>query len=44
MSFETGSPLVECVNLALQEMKDDGTLDAIEQEWLAGKTNAPFLT
>jgi polar amino acid transport system substrate-binding protein len=44
MSFETGSPLVECVNLALQEMKADGALDAIEQEWLADKTNAPVLT
>ncbi len=43
MAFETGSPLVECVNLALQEMKDDGTLDAIEQEWLADATNAPVL-
>jgi polar amino acid transport system substrate-binding protein len=44
MAFETGSPLVECVNLALQEMKADGTLDAIHQEWLADKTNAPVLT
>jgi polar amino acid transport system substrate-binding protein len=44
MVFETGSPLVECVNLALQEIKADGTLDAIEQEWLADKTNAPVLT
>ncbi len=44
MAFETGSPLVECVNLALQEMRDDGTLDAIEQEWLADKTNAPVLS
>ena len=44
MAFETGSPLVECVNLALQEIKDDGTLDAIHEEWLAGNTNAPFLT
>jgi polar amino acid transport system substrate-binding protein len=44
MAFETDSPLVECVNLALQEMKDDGTLDQIQQEWLADKTNAPFLT
>lgn len=44
MVFETGSPLVECVNLALQEIKDDGTLDAIHEEWLAGNTNAPFLT
>jgi polar amino acid transport system substrate-binding protein len=42
--FESGSPLVECVNLALQEMKADGTLDAIEQQWLADKTNAPVLT
>jgi polar amino acid transport system substrate-binding protein len=44
MAFETGSPLVECVNMALQEMKTEGTLDAIEQEWLADKTNAPVLT
>ena len=43
MAFETGSPLVECVDLALEEMKADGTLDAIEQQWLADKTNAPVL-
>jgi len=43
MAFETGSPLVACVNLALQEMKADGALDAIEQQWLADKTNAPVL-
>ena len=43
MAFETGSPLVECVNLALDEMKSDGTLDAIEEQWLADKTNAPVL-
>jgi polar amino acid transport system substrate-binding protein len=44
MAFETGSALVGCVNLALQEMKADGTLDDIQQEWLADKTNAPFLS
>jgi polar amino acid transport system substrate-binding protein len=44
VAFETGNPLVECVNLALQEMRDDGTLDAIEQEWLADKTDAPVLS
>ncbi|MGZ8625791.1 MAG: ABC transporter substrate-binding protein [Actinomycetota bacterium] len=44
MAFETGSPLVACVDLALQEMKADGTLDAIHQEWLADKTNAPVLS
>jgi polar amino acid transport system substrate-binding protein len=43
-AFETDSPLVECVDLALQEMKADGTLDQIQQEWLADKANAPFLT
>ncbi len=44
MAFETGSPLVECVNLGLQEMKAGGTLAAIQQEWLADKTNAPVLS
>jgi polar amino acid transport system substrate-binding protein len=44
MAFETGSPLVQCVNLALEEMKADGTLDQIEQQWLADKTNAPVLS
>lgn len=43
MAFETGNPLVACVNLALQEMKADGTLDAIHDEWLANATNAPVL-
>jgi polar amino acid transport system substrate-binding protein len=43
MAFEKGSPLVECVNLALQEMKDDGTLDEIRQEWLGDKADAPLI-
>jgi polar amino acid transport system substrate-binding protein len=43
MVFEKGSPLVECVNLALREMKDDGTLDEIRQEWLADKADAPLI-
>ncbi len=33
------SPLTPCINLALQEMKDDGTLDTITDEWLSKKTN-----
>lgn len=44
MVFETGNPLVECMNLALREMKTDGTLDALEQEWLADATNVPVLS
>jgi polar amino acid transport system substrate-binding protein len=43
MAFEEGSPLVECVNLALQEMKDDGALDEIREEWLADKDRAPVI-
>ena len=35
----TGSPLVQCADLALAEIKADGTLDAIHQEWLVEKTN-----
>ena len=43
MAFEKGSPLVECVNLALREMKDDGALDAIRRRWLEGATDAPLI-
>ncbi|HXF36395.1 MAG TPA: ABC transporter substrate-binding protein [Actinomycetota bacterium] len=43
MAFEKGSPLVECVNLALRALKEDGTLERIEQEWLADKADAPVL-
>jgi polar amino acid transport system substrate-binding protein len=41
MAFEKGSPLVQCVDLALQEMKDDGTLEEIRQEWLGNEADAP---
>ncbi|MCA9858350.1 MAG: amino acid ABC transporter substrate-binding protein [Thermomicrobiales bacterium] len=34
MVFEQGSELVPYVNLALQSLKDDGTLDALIAEWL----------
>jgi polar amino acid transport system substrate-binding protein len=39
LTFVTGSPLVQCADLALAEIKADGTLDAIHQEWLVEKTN-----
>lgn len=39
MTFVQESPLVECVNLALTEMTDDGTLAAIQNKWLSQKTN-----
>jgi polar amino acid transport system substrate-binding protein len=43
MAFEKGSPIVECVNLALEEMRDDGTLDEIRRKWLADATAVPLL-
>ena len=39
MVLPKGSNLTQCVNLALTEMKDDGTLQAITKEWLSQKTN-----
>jgi polar amino acid transport system substrate-binding protein len=39
LTFETGNPLVQCANLALEELKADGSLDAIHQRWLVEKTN-----
>jgi polar amino acid transport system substrate-binding protein len=39
LTFVTGSPLVQCANLALEEIKADGTLDAIHQKWLVENTN-----
>ncbi|MGH2657624.1 MAG: transporter substrate-binding domain-containing protein [Actinomycetota bacterium] len=43
MVFAEGNPLAECVNEALDELKADGTLAAIQQEWLADKADAPVL-
>ena len=43
MLFEEGNPLRDCVNEALATLKDDGTLDEIQQEWLSDKTSAPVL-
>ena len=33
------SSLTPCVNLAIEELKADGTLDSITKEWLSDKTN-----
>ncbi len=39
--LEKDSSLTECVNQAIQAIKDDGTLDGLEQKWLTG--SAPVL-
>ncbi len=42
--FETGSVLIPCVNEALATLKDDGTLAALETEWLTLGGDIPTLT
>ena len=43
MLFEKGSELVPCVNAALAALREDGTLDAIEQQWLSDVVDVPEL-
>jgi len=43
MLFEKGSELVPCVNEALANLREDGTLDAIEQQWLSDVVDVPEL-
>jgi polar amino acid transport system substrate-binding protein len=43
MLFEEGNPLRDCVNEVLSTLKDDGTLEEIQQQWLSEKTSAPVL-
>jgi polar amino acid transport system substrate-binding protein len=41
--FEEGNPLRDCANEALDELRSDGTLEALEQRWIADKGQAPVL-
>jgi polar amino acid transport system substrate-binding protein len=41
--FKKDSPLVECANLALADLKKSGDLDKITQQWMADYTQAPEL-
>lgn len=43
MLFEKGNPLVTCVNEALATLKEDGTLDGLEQQWLSDVVDVPEL-
>ena len=44
MLFEEGSPLVPCVNDALSTLRDNGTLESIEDEWLNQGGSVPTLS
>lgn len=41
--MEEGNPLKDCVNGALSQIRDDGTLAEIEDLWLAQTTNVPVI-
>ena len=41
--LDKGSPLTTCVSAAVAALRQDGTLDQIEQEWLADVAGAPVL-
>ena len=43
MLFEEGTPLVECVNEVLEEIKSDGTLQSLEDKWLQDYLGVPTL-
>ncbi|WP_340538974.1 ABC transporter substrate-binding protein [Nocardioides sp. GXZ039] len=42
--FPKGSSLVSCVDQALTTLKDDGTLDKLEQQWLSEVVSVPELS
>ena len=41
--LDKGSPLTPCVSSAIDAMRANGVLDALEREWLASSTTAPEL-
>jgi polar amino acid transport system substrate-binding protein len=43
MVFQEGSSLVECVNQALDRLKESGELQEIQQQWLSENVDAPVL-
>ena len=43
MLFEEGNPMRDCVNEALAALRDDGTLEALEEEWLNQGGDIPSL-
>lgn len=43
MLFEKGNPLRDCVDAALANLREDGTLADIEQQWLSDTVSVPTL-
>lgn len=41
--LDRDNPLLDCVDQALQALRDDGTLRALDQQWLGERTGVPVL-
>jgi polar amino acid transport system substrate-binding protein len=41
--LQKGSPLTQCVNQAIAQLKESGTLQSLEQRWLGAAAGAPVL-
>lgn len=41
LTFEKGNSFVECVDLGIEAMRTDGTLDSLKDEWLETDTSVP---
>ena len=44
LAFETDSSLVECADIAIEAMRDDGRLDDLKSEWLEVDTSVPVFS
>jgi polar amino acid transport system substrate-binding protein len=44
LTFQKGNSLVDCVNKALSTLRENGTLEQLEQKWITSKAHAPLIT
>jgi polar amino acid transport system substrate-binding protein len=44
LSFETGNPLVGCASIAIEALRDDGTLEDLKNGWLEVDTSVPVFS
>jgi polar amino acid transport system substrate-binding protein len=44
LTFESGNSLVECANIAIDALRENGTLDDLKDEWLAVDTSVPVFS
>lgn len=44
MLMAKDNPLKECIDAALSDMRDNGAIDAITQEWMSNFTDAPIIS